>query len=159
MDWLAVQREHNVGERAAANPHQRARKADCESVKRHRHRAGQIGAEVPTIAREQKFYGDEAGDQHEGDLEDGRRCESGDHRAAADTDHGRKRPQPDDPRDDQALFAMGEVGTDGGRHNDGDRGADAKLHAHFLRHVQQAKYFVEHRHDHGAAANAEQPGQ
>jgi hypothetical protein len=54
---------------------------------------------------------------------------------------------------------MGEVGTDGGRHDDGDRGAEAKLHTHVFRHAEHAKALVEHRHDHRAPADAEQTGE
>jgi len=39
------------------------------------------------------------------------------------------------------------------------RGAEAKLHAHLVGHAEHAKDFVEHRHDHRAAADAEQSGE
>src|SRR5579862_4765715 len=92
VDWLAVEREHDVGERAAADPHERAREADDKAIASHRHCAGQIRAEVPAIASEEKFHSDEAGNQHEGDLEDGGRSEGCYHCATPDADYGRKRP-------------------------------------------------------------------
>ena len=133
-------------------------KPDGEAVERHRHGAGQLGAEIPAIAGEQKLGRDECRDQDEGDLEDRCRRKRRDHRAAADADDGRQRPEPDHFRHHQTLLAVREIGAHRRRQDDGDRGADAKLHAHRLRHVEHAKHFVEHRHDDGAAADAEQPG-
>ena len=54
---------------------------------------------------------------------------------------------------------MSEIGPDRGRHDDRDRGADAKLHAHRVGHAEHAEHLVEHRHDDGAAADAEQAGE
>jgi len=51
-----------------------------------------------------------------------------------------------------------EIRAHGGRDDDGERSADAHLHAYVFRHVERAKDFVEHRHDDGAAADAEQAG-
>src|SRR5262249_3423524 len=42
---------------------------------------------------------------------------------------------------------------------DGERGADAELHAHFDRHVEDAEYLVEHRNDDRAAADPKQAGE
>ena len=58
-----------------------------------------------------------------------------------------------------ALRAMRQKGAERGRHDDGNRGADAKLHAHVFRHAEHAKHLVEHRHDDRAAADAEQAGE
>ena len=52
-----------------------------------------------------------------------------------------------------------EIGAERGRHDDRERGADAKLHAHIVGHAEHAEDFVQHRHDDGAAADAEQPGE
>jgi hypothetical protein len=43
--------------------------------------------------------------------------------------------------------------------NDGERRPDAELYAHRLWDVEQAKDFVQHRNNDGAAANAEQSGE
>ena len=82
-----------------------------------------------------------------------------DRRAADDAEHGRQRPQPQHAGNDQPLGAMGEIGLDRGRHDDRKRGADAKLHAHRVGHVEDAEHLVEHRHDDRAAADAEQAGE
>ena len=58
-----------------------------------------------------------------------------------------------------ALGAVRQIGADRGRHDDRERGADAQLHAHLVRHAENAEHLVEHRHDDGAAADAEQAGQ
>ena len=59
----------------------------------------------------------------------------------------------------RAARAMREVGADRGRNDDRERRADAKLHADVVRHAEDAENFVEHRHDDGTAADAEQSGQ
>jgi len=54
---------------------------------------------------------------------------------------------------------MGEIGLDRGRHDDRERGANAKLHAHRVGHVEDAEHLIEHRHDDRSAADAEQTGE
>jgi len=54
---------------------------------------------------------------------------------------------------------MRQIRTDiGGRH-DRERGADAKLHVHRVRHAEETEHLVENRHRYHAAADAEQAGQ
>jgi len=55
--------------------------------------------------------------------------------------------------------AVGKVGADCRRHDDGDRGADAKLHAYLVRHAEHAKNLEQDRHDDRAATDAEQAGE
>ena len=57
------------------------------------------------------------------------------------------------------LRTMREIGADRRRHDDGDRRAYAKLHVHVLGHTEYTEHVIEHRHDHSAATDAEQPGQ
>ena len=45
------------------------------------------------------------------------------------------------------------------RHDDRERGADAQLHAHLLRHAEQPEDLEEDRNDDRAAANPEEPGE
>ena len=52
------------------------------------------------------------------------------------------------------LARIGEIGLDRGRHDNGDRGTEAELHAHFFRHAEHAEDFVEHGHDDRTAADA-----
>jgi hypothetical protein len=53
---------------------------------------------------------------------------------------------------------MLQEGTDVGRHDDQDRGADAKLQAHIRRHSKRTEHLIEDRHDDAAAPDAEQAG-
>ena len=53
---------------------------------------------------------------------------------------------------------MRKIGADRRRQDDGERGANAKLHVHRFRHAEDAKHFVQHRHNNRAAADAEQAG-
>src|ERR1700736_1435871 len=71
----------------------------------------------------------------------------------------RPRPQPHHLADALAAFAVRPIRADGGRHDDRERGADAQLHAHLFGHAEDAEHLVERRHDQGAAADAEQPGE
>ncbi len=70
----------------------------------------------------------------------------------------RQRPQAHDLGDHRALLFVRDIRAHRGRNNDGERGADAQLHAHVFRHIERAEHLVQHRHDDGAAADAEQAG-
>jgi hypothetical protein len=115
-------------------PHQRSKKADAKAVKRHRQRAGQLVAEVPSVTGEQKLEPNKACDQNECARQHGRRREARNHRAAGNADHRRQRPSPNHAWNDWALRSMRQIRADGGRHDDRNRGSEAELHAHIFRH-------------------------
>ena len=76
MDRLAVEREHDVGQRTAAHAHQRTGKPDGETVERHRHG---IGRSVPRFQRSpanRNLVAMKPAITHEGDLEHRRRREA-----------------------------------------------------------------------------------
>ena len=54
---------------------------------------------------------------------------------------------------------MRPIRADRCRHDDGERGADAELHAYGIRHGEDVEHLVKDGHDDGAAANAEDPGE
>jgi hypothetical protein len=62
-------------------------------------------------------------------------------------------------RNHRAFLLVRDVGANCGRHDDGERGADAHLHAHIFRHIERAEHFVQHGNNDGAAADAEQAGE
>ena len=53
---------------------------------------------------------------------------------------------------------MRKIRADRRRQDDRERRTDAKLHVHRFRHAEDAKNFVQHRHNDRAAADAEQAG-
>ena len=60
VDRLAVERQHHVGDRAAADAHQRRREADAESRKPIiAGAAGQVVADPPAVAAEQQLERDD----------------------------------------------------------------------------------------------------
>jgi hypothetical protein len=72
--------------------------------------------------------------------------------------------QGDDPALQQrhvhgAAQAVRGEGAQRRRDDDGDGRADRQMHPHRLRHVEIAEHLVKHRHEDGAAADAEYPGQ
>lgn len=59
---------------------------------------------------------------------------------------------------DRAALVVRVERADRGRDDDRERGADAERHPHLQRHAGDAKALVEHRHQDGAAADAEHAG-
>jgi hypothetical protein len=57
-----------------------------------------------------------------------------------------------------ALLVRGE-GADGSGHDNRRRRAQRQMHPHIIRHMHRAEHFKKRRHQHRAAANAEQAGQ
>ena len=159
VDRPAVQGEDHVGDRAAADAHQRGGQADEEAIAAHGGAARQVVGEPPAVAADQELQGDHAPDQHEGELEHRGRRKAGDGGARRHADHGRHGPLPHHVHHHRALVAVDAEGEHVGRHDDRDRGPDAELEAHLVRHAEHAEHLVEDRNDEGAAADAEQPGQ
>ena len=69
------------------------------------------------------------------------------------------RPLPHHVGQHRAGGAVREIGADIGRRHDRERGADAELHVHRVRHAEDAEHLVEHRHRDHAAADPEQSGE
>ena len=115
---------------------------------------GSSVAEIPAVAGEQKFGGDEARRSPRSQLEHRRPARTPRSRAPQATPRtAGNRPSRITPGITEAFGAVREIGAERGRHDDGERGADAKLHAHVFRHAEHAKHLVEHRHDDRAAAD------
>ena len=74
-------------------------------------------------------------------------------------DHDRQPPAPEDIHVDRSPLVMGAKRGERGRDDDRKRGADTERHPHLQRHTGQPEAFVEHRHQDGAAADAEHAGQ
>jgi hypothetical protein len=68
-------------------------------------------------------------------------------------------PGANDVHQHGAACTMRQKGINIGRHDDRDRGSDAKLHAHIVGHAEDAEYLVEDRHDDAAAADTEHAGE
>ena len=76
-----------------------------------------------------------------------------------DTDDDRSHPSFQEHEVDRGLFAMGGEGSKRCWNDEGERGAGAKRHSHFLRHAKPEKNAIENGHDHRPAANPEDPRQ
>ena len=159
VDRAAVEGHEHVGELAAADPHQRRQHADHHAIGAQEQPARHLVGKAPAIAAEQQPRRRQPGDHHEHDLEQFRRRIARDQAAEHDAGHHRHRPVAQHAGVDRAFGAMGIIGADRGRDDDGERGADAQRHAHAVRHVDDAEQLIERRHQHGAAADAEQAGQ
>ncbi len=84
------------------------------------------------------------------------RLEAPDEDHAHHDGHG---PGLQDREIDRALLLVRPEGSDRGRDDDGQRRAHRERHADILRHALDAEELVEHRHDDGPAADAEDAGQ
>src|SRR6516165_1774949 len=109
MDRLAVERENDIRQGAAADAHQRAPKSDHKAINRHRRPARQLGRQIPAIASKQKLAADEYGDHDEGDLEYGRRREGRDDGSTYNSEHRGHRPHPYHAWNHQTLFSMRQI--------------------------------------------------
>ena len=145
--------------RAARDSHQRGGKPHAKTVTAHRRPPGQLVGDTPVVAADQELCGDEASDNDEGDLEHRARRQRRDQRAGRNAQHCGNRPGTHHVHHHRAVVAMHQIGAHIRGNDDRERSADAKLHAHLLRHADPAEDLVEHRHDDAAGANAEQAGE
>ena len=159
MNRPAVKRHQEIGEQPAADAHQGRQQPDQRAIESHHKTARQGVAEPPGVAAEEEPYRGRPCDGDEHVFEQPLRRVARDHAAEDDAGDHRHRPQPQHVHVDGAAKMVRAKRADRGRDDDGKRGADAERHPHLQRHAGEPEALVKHRHQDGAAADAEHPGQ